>query len=263
MFQPVKAALGTYLIDFFKELQPTTKALVAFKKRAPKTAVLFAPSRMIDAANEMFVKYLRADVKEGLTCDVKKPATTPHLLPVMLVALSQDVTPTSREYTHQITERVPFIFPDDTKERVFHVRAVSNDIRAQVVFFAQDEPTARSMGAQFLLYLDQWKNRTFYADFGFAGFKGKWPCQIDNPEVFTPAMASEAQNLVTLASDVTLHCTVPIFYAPQKGEPNDGKGTPGSLTDPAGYPLVEEVVTTANGKQIADDRYDDTESAED
>ncbi len=261
MFQPVKAALGEYLIGFFNELQPTTRALAAFKKRAPKTAVLFAPSRMIDAANEMFIKYLRADVKKGLTCDVMKPATTPHMLPVILVALSQDVTPTSREYTHQITERIPFTFPDDKKERVFHVRAVANDIRAQVVFFAQDEPTARSMGAQFLLYLDQWKNRVFPAKFGFAGFEGTWPCQIDNPEVFTPAMASEANNLVTLASDVTLHCTVPIFYAPQEGEPNDGKGTPGSATDPAGYPLVTEVTTKANGKDVSDVIYD--ESAED
>ena len=254
MFQPVKDAFGRYLVRFFSGLSPTTKPLREFVTRAPKSAIQYAPSRMVDQANEMFIKYLRADVKKNLPdvpCERCKPATTAHLMPVILVALSQDVTPTPREYTRQVTEKVPFTFPDDPKQRVFRVQTIANDIRAQVVFFAEDEPTARSMAAQFLLFLDEFPNRRFYAEYEFAGFKWRGACQVDNPEVFTPSMDTGTKNLVVLASDVTLRCTVPIFFAPKKDEPNDGKGQAGSMKNPAGYPVVLETSIRDNGAEIA------------
>ncbi len=254
MFQPVKDAFGLYLQDFFSELAPTTRALKEYVTRAPKAAISLAPSRLVDQANEMFIKYLRADVKKnlpGLPCKRLKPATTPHLLPVILAAISQDVTPTPRDYTHQMTEKTPFVFPDDPLERVFKLRTLTNDLRAQVVFFAQEEPTARSMAAQFLLFLDQVQKRRFWAEYEFAGCCWRGACQVDNPEIFTPAMDTGTSNLVVLAADVTLRCTVPIFYAPKKGEPNDGKGTAGSIKNPAGYPVVSNVVTFSEKKEIA------------
>lgn len=39
-----------------------------------------------------------------------------------------------------------------------------------------------------------------------------------------------------LALDLTLKVEVPLFDAPKPGDPNDGKGIPGT-DDPAGYPL--------------------------
>lgn len=253
MFQPVKEAFGRYMAGFFRDIVPTTKSLKKYVKRELPTAIAYAPSRMVDAANDMFIKYLRADVKKGLgACDYCQPATTSYEMPMILIAISQDVTPTARDYTHQVTDRLDFTFPEDPKKRVFKLREVANDLRAQVVFFSHDEPTARSMAAQFLLYLDEIRHRTFYAEYEFAGFKTRWPCQIENPEIFTPSMASNASNMVVLASDVTLKCSVPIFYAPKKGEPHDGKGTPGGLKNPSGYPVVKRITTSANGVEVGD-----------
>lgn len=65
------------------------------------------------------------------------------------------------------------------------------------------------------------------------------------PTTFTldaPAMSiqTEAKNLTILAIDITLKAEIPLFDAPAEGQPNDGKGTPGTA-DPAGYPLVQEI----------------------
>ncbi|TCV72461.1 hypothetical protein EDE11_1527 [Methylomonas methanica] len=40
--------------------------------------------------------------------------------------------------------------------------------------------------------------------------------------------------------DITLKAQIPIYDAPKVGEPNDGKGVPGT-DDPAGYPVVIRV----------------------
>ena len=260
MFQPIKDAYGEYLGNFFYQLAPTTLALREYVTRPLKSAIALAPSRLVDQANDMFIKYLRTDVKKGIPgapCDRLKPATTPHLLPVILTAISQDVTPTPRDYTRQMTDAMPFTFRDDPLERVFKLRTLSNDLRAQVVFFAQEEPTARSMAAQFLLFLDKTENRRFFADYEFAGFHWKGACQVDNPEIFTPSMDTGTNNLAVLAADVTIRCTVPIFYAPRKGEPNDGKGKAGSIKNPAGYPVIKEVVTYSESKEIARESSED------
>lgn len=242
MFEPVKIALGQFVRKWFDDLAPTTKPLVRYVSLPYADAVQMVPGRMIDAATDALNKYLRADNKDG------KPSA-PYVLPVTLIGLASDYTPTGRDYTRQISEGVFFRAPDDEKGRVFRVRTIAGDIRAQIVFIAQEPPTARSMAAQFLLFLDRPDSRRFLADYVYAGKVHRFPVQVESPD--SPAMqvsADPAKNLCILAVDITLKCTVPIFDAPKAGEANDGLGTPGSYRDPAGYPVVTEV--QANDRTI-------------
>ncbi|MCO7216868.1 hypothetical protein [Halomonas sp. OfavH-34-E] len=232
MFDPVKEGLGEFLQDFYDQVVPTTKSLQEFVERGFPYCAAWAPARMVDKAEEMLASYQRNDTHQG--------PTRPPSLPVILVAVSKDWTPTERSFTTQIADPVDITFPEDPKQRYFRVRTVAGEVRAQLAFFASDEPTAKSLAAQFLLYLDSASRRRFLARYPFAGLEHEYPAQVEAPD--NPAMNVETgnKNLTVLAVDLVLKVTVPLFMAPKAGEPNDGKGVPGT-DDPAGYPLVSEV----------------------
>ena len=232
MFEPVKAGLGEFLQGFYSEVVPTTRALEEFAERGFPYCMAWAPSRMVDKAEEMLSQWQRNDTHQG--------PTRPPSLPVVLVAVAKDWTPAERSFTTQIADPVDITFPADPKQRYFRARTVAGEVRAQLAIFASDEPTAKSLAAQFLLYLDSPSRRRFMARYPFAGLEHEYPAQVEAPD--NPAMNVETgnKNLSVLAVDVTLQVTVPLFMAPKPGEPNDGKGVPGT-DDPAGYPLVTGV----------------------
>lgn len=232
MFEPVKAGLGEFLQAFYGEVVPTTKPLQEFVERGFPYSMAWAPTRMVDKAEEMLAAYQRNDTRQG--------PTRPPSLPVVLVAVARDWTPTEKSFTTQISDPVDVTFPDDPKQRYFRVRTVAGEIRAQLAFFASDEPTAKSLAAQFLLFLDSPSRRRFPARYPFAGLEHEYPAQIEAPD--NPAMSVETgnKNLTILAVDVVLKVTVPMFMSPKPGEANDGQGVPGT-DDPAGYPLVQQV----------------------
>ena len=230
---------------FYKELQATTPQLEEYIRRGTEKAIAYAPARMIDEAERMFLKYLRADVKKS---DDENAPTDAYDLPMMLVAMARDVTPTGRDWNRQIADAAPFVFPDDPSERVFKVKTIASDIRVQIAIFAAQEATARSIAAQFLLFVDAVENRRFYADYEKWGFHSRWPCVLESPEAFAPVVQTEADNLTILAIDLTLKCTLPLFFAPKEWEENDGQGIPGDKHDPAGFPLVQ--VVNKDGKAV-------------
>lgn len=232
MLQPVKIAFGGFLGRFFGSIVPTTKPMEGFVTRPLSKAIAWAPSRMIDAAEDMLALWMRTDM-EGAP-------TTPPELPAIIVAMAKDYTPTGREYTRQVADRQMVMIPGDSKERLFGLRAVAGDVRVQLVIFATDEPSARSLAAQFLLYLDSTEARRFDASYRFAGVDMAWPVQIESPDTLAMSIATGSKNLTVLAIDVTLRAEIPLFDAPKEGQPNDGKGVPGT-DDPAGYPLVQSV----------------------
>lgn len=232
MFEPIKTAYGKFLKNFFEQLVPTTKPMREYVKRPYGQAVLIAPSRMIDKVEEMFEKYLRVDFTD-------KP-TKPHMLPVIILAVAQDYTPTGRDYTRQIADPSYVIMEDDPKQRVFKLRTVAADLRTQIAIFASDTPTAQSIAAQFLLFLDETPNRRFKSTYEFAGVKTFWPVQIEAPDSPAMQVATEAKNLVILAIDINLKVEVPLYSAPKEGEENDGKGIPGT-DNPAGYPILQTI----------------------
>jgi len=232
MLEPVKIAFGQYLGQYFAGIVPTTRPLEGYVRRPLAQAVVWAPARMIDAAEEMLSMWLRADLTNA--------TTTPPELPAIIVAMAKDYTPTGRDYTRQVADRQMVIIPHDPQQRMFGLRAAAGDVRAQIVIFAMDVPSAHSLAAQFLLFLDATDNRRFSAIHRFANLDMPWPVQIETPE--TPAMSipSEAKNLTILAIDLVLRAQIPLFDAPRAGQPNDGRGNP--LTgDPAGYPAVQTV----------------------
>jgi len=234
MLQPVKIAFGEFLGRYFASLTATTQPLQGFVTRPLLKAIAWAPARMVDAADDMLALYMRTDLDDA--------PTSPPDLPVIIAAMAKDYTPTGRDYTRQVADRQLVILPDDPKDRLFGLRVVAGDVRAQLAIFAMEVPTAQSLAAQFLLFVDEAPNRRFEAEYAFAGVNTKWPVQIESPDNPAMSIQTEAKNLTILAIDLTLHASIPLFDAPKPGEPNDGKGGPGT-DDPAGYPLVQTIST--------------------
>lgn len=236
MFQPVKVAFGEYMGDFYRSISATTKPMIEFRNRGLEKSIAWCPSRMVDAAEEMLSQWQRNDTDNA--------PTNPSKLPVILVAMAKDYVPTAREFTRQIADRQLVSLPDDAKNRMFGLRYISADIRTQIAIFAADEPTARSIAAQFCLYIDAMSNRTFDSFHEFAGFKLPFGIQLETSDAPAMNIQTDAKNLTILAIDLTLRCAIPMFDNPTDSEPNDGLGTDGDINDPHGYLVVVETATT-------------------
>lgn len=238
MFQPAKVAFGELMARFYERVMPTTTALGEYAQRGFPYSVAWAPSRMVDQAEAMLDAWQRNDSKQA--------TTTPPDLPVVLVAMAKDWTPVSPAFGKQIPDSIPLIFPDDPKERLFRARIVSGEVRVQMAVFASDEPSAKSLAAQLLLFFDSPEQRRFWATYSFAGFSHDYPVQVEQPDPPAQRVETNSRIVTALSVDLTLIATAPIFIAPKEGEPNDGKGVPGT-DDPAGFPLVEEVTHVDRG----------------
>ncbi|WNB74546.1 hypothetical protein [Methylomonas koyamae] len=232
MFEPLKVGVGEYLTGFYGTLVATTHPMQEYVQRGVAKSIAWAPSRMVDAAEDMLAAWQRNDTDSA--------TTRPAKLPVILVAMDQSYTPTGREFARQIADSVKVIMPGDAKQRLFGLRTVFGDIRTQLVFAAADEPTARSLVAQFLNFMDAVPNRRFGYSTVFAGISEDWVATIESPDIPAIAIRTGQKNVVMLAVDITLKAQIPLYNAPKAGEPNDGKGVPGTA-DPAGYPVVIEV----------------------
>jgi hypothetical protein len=232
MFEPVKVGFGEFMTEFYNSIVPTTKALEEYVLRGVGKSIAWAPSRMVDEVESMLASWQRNDTDSAPT----QPAKTP----VIIVAMAKDYTPTGRDYTHQVSDSVKAIIPGDTKERLFGLRAIAGDIRVQVAFIAMNEPTAKSLAAQFCLFLDRPHNRNFWARFSFAGVETQWPVEIESQDSPVANAQSQSNNVTLMVCDLTLKAEIPLYDAPKVGEPNDGRGVPGT-SDPAGYPVVIEV----------------------
>jgi len=230
MLEPIKIAFAQYLVRYHAQLKPTTRGIGRYLKRPVNQGIVWAPSRMVDQAQAMLSLWIKASVN-GAT-------TRPPDLPVMVVAMAPDYTPTGRDYSRQLADRHWVRLPDDPKARLFGLRTLAADVRAQLVIFSSSQPTASALAAQFLLFIDATENRRFMADYTFSGIHTRWPVQIQTPE--NPAMRidSEAENLTMLAIDINLHATIPLFDAPDAHQPHDGQGRDHDPDDRHGWPVV-------------------------
>jgi hypothetical protein len=235
MLQSVKVAFGRYMGHFYESLSPTTKGMQGFVNRGLSKSIVWAPARMVDAVEEMLASWQRNDTDDA--------PTQPAELPVIIAAMAKDYTPSGRDYTRQITadDGAWVIIPEDVKERAFDVKLIAGDIRTQVAIFAHDEPTAKSLASQLLLFIDAPSNRRFLAKYEFAGLEMDWPVQIESPDPMAQNIDIGTKNMTVLAIDIMLKVSIPIFGAPKEGQPNDGKGIPGDSVDPAGHPVVVQV----------------------
>lgn len=235
MLEPIKIGLGGFMNSFYESLVPTTKAMPEFISRGLAKSIVYAPSGMIDKAEEMLSSWQRNDTDSG--------ATRPAKLPVIIVAIARYYVPSGRDFTRQMADSIDVEIPGDVKGRYFGLRTIAADVRAQIAILATDEPTAHSIASQFCLFLDASNSRRFHAQYTFAGVTDGWPVQIETPDNPVISVQTEVKNVVILAADLTLKATIPLFDAPKLGNPNnDGQGVP-ETSDPSGYQVVVEVDT--------------------
>lgn len=229
MFEPVKHAFGRFMGDFYASLVPTTKPMQEFCARGLEKSIGIAPGKMVDAAESMVNSWIK-NVQESENGSTRGPSKN-HQFPAIIVAFAKDSPAYEREYGRPMSDAEFVQIPDDPLKRIFKLRTIGLDMRVQIVVISHDEPSARSIAAQFQAFVDQGDKRRFKAVYEFAQTETLWPCQIENTSVPFLNIPSEADNLTLLASDLTLHCTVPLFEASPVGK---------GIT-PYGFPAVREV----------------------
>lgn len=243
MYQPVKAAFGESLGRFFASgVVPTTKYLDEYAKRPLSRAILWAPARMVDLAEEMLASWQRDDSRGD--------PTSPYTMPIILAAMAKDATQSTPDAGKSLATPEYVVIDGDPKDRLFLLRTFTADIRAQLAIAAHDEGTARALASQVLLWFEAMPNRSFPATYRFAGFDLCWPVTVVLPDMPASLVPTDHKNLTLLTLDLTVRANVPLYQAPKPGEPNDGQGDPENPEDPAGYPFLREI--DQNGRSVTD-----------
>ena len=228
---PVKEAFSAYMVRWYGGLYADTNAIHEYASRGVEKSIIWVPGRMVDAAEEMLAAYRRND-NEGLPGHRSK-------LPVVMVGMAKDYAPTPGDRGRQTPGRQLIKIEDDepgNPASIYGYRQAMGDVRAQVVIFAADEPSARSLATQFGLFIAEFDNRRFKAAFTWGQYTVQMPVTLETPDVAFMEIATDTKNLTILAVDLNLTATIPYFDAPRPGEQNDGTDR-----NPPGYPWVIEV----------------------
>lgn len=209
-------------------------ALQSYLERGIERAILWAPDRMVDAAEEMLVMYRQND-NPG-------PPGKRSLLPIVLLAMAKDYAPTMGDWGGRQVERRLVQLTDEPNASTYGYRQAMGDIRTQVVIIGPESTTARSMAVQFCWYIGNVQNRRFKAPFQWGQYTLEMPVMVETPDIqFMNVATDEQTSASVLVADLALKVTIPYLDAPKIGEPNDGSGR-----NPPGYPAttVERIVAT-------------------
>jgi hypothetical protein len=226
LFSALEQAFGQYLGRFYSGLVADTPQMKEYVARGLSKSIVYAPGRMVDKVEDVLNEWRKNQ-------NVSGPGLS-SLLPVCIVCIDEDFTPSLVDYGASIGGAVDVMLPGDELNRAYKVRLSANDYRAQIVFIASERHSAHSLALQFNLFTNGPFGRRFSMAHEFAGQSLDFPVVLEDINV--GAIAQEAQkNLRVNVADFVLHATVPVFQAPGDGEPNDGKAAP------AGYPVVTEV----------------------
>lgn len=231
MFDPVKAGFGRYLEGFYSELYPTTRGMGEFCNRGFKSSFAWAAGRMADQAEEMLAAWHKNDAKQP---------TRPPKLPAVLVAVGDDFTPVSASMGAQVVDGFDIQLKNDDLQRWVKLKVVSGEQRAQVVIFAHDEGTAKSIASQLSLYMSAPSNRGFNAWYPFGGSNHAFPVLIEAPDGMASQIDTGQQNIKALAVDINLIVNSPIILTPKNGEASDGLGDD-TQDNPSGYPVTTSI----------------------
>lgn len=205
---PVKDALGRWLGDWFSNFRPDTPANAEWAARPRVQSMAWAPGRMVDAAQDMLSSWKTND-NNGRTGQSA-------FLPVLIAAIANEYTEAPAEDGRHLTDDLAFSFPDDTQHRSFRLSMLSIEVRVQIVVAANDPGTAMSMLAQ----LSKWamSRQRFHASYTFRGFTTPWPVRIiQSDRLAVPSPVGD--NIVMMALDLVLRCSVPQFNGPAEGFP--------------------------------------------
>lgn len=222
---PLKVAISRFMRDFYEGLYPDTPALESFVARGIERSVVWAPGRMAESAEDMLRAYQK-----------NQNSNTPNagaLLPIIVIAMSKDYMPTGGADGGRQVERQLVAFDDAPDASVYGYRQAAGDVRVQIMIAAAEVSTARSIAAQFGLWVASVGNRRLQTVHTFGQYTINLGCMIETPDIVVQNIATEQKNLTMLATDITIRALIPYFDAPREGEPNDG-----STHNPPGYPLI-------------------------
>lgn len=226
---PIKAAFGRYLQAFYDQLVADTPALAEYAARGFSKSAVWAPGRMVDQVEDMLAAWRKNDTSGSARA-------TPYL-PILIVAMAKDYVPAPSEFGRPLADAVDVMLPDDAKQRVFRMRAVTADVRCQIAVCAPEDSTARSLAMQLNLFAQALGNRRFFASYRLLGHDEMWPVVIELPDLQAINNPSEVKNMTILTVDIQMRATIPLLSHPKAGAPNDGKGA-GTEDDPSGYLVV-------------------------
>jgi len=233
----LEKALGGYLHAYYNSLSPTTRAMYEYKKRGLSRSIMIAPGRMVDEVEKQLASYRENNNDEAM-------GSISARLPIIIIAISKDYTPSSADFSGQLSSPTYIQLPADDKDRVFRIRQMLSERRIQMAFVGSEVETIRSLMSQFDLFISSPSNRRFYSSYRFAGQDIKFPVMLDDNSIFGKNIETDHKNLTILTLDITLKETIPLFDAPADDCPNDGKGTDGDVNDPHGYRLLKDIVST-------------------
>lgn len=213
---------------FYAQLHADTPAMQEYVQRGAARSIVWSPARMVDAAEEMLAAYQR---------NANSPTEGKNsLLPIIVVGMAKDYTPTDGGFGGRQVGRQFVSLTDDCDASVYGYRQAMGDVRAQVVIFAHEEMTARSLAAQFCLWLGDVNNRRFKTAHQWGEYTVTMPVMLESPDTIFQSIDVGHKQLTVLAGDITFKVTIPYFDAPKAGQPNDG-----SNHNPKGYPRITEV----------------------
>lgn len=237
LFSALEQAFGQYLGRFYSGLVADTPQMQEYVARGLSKSIVYAPGRMIDKIDEVLNEWRKNQ-------NVSGPGLS-SLLPVCIVCIDEDFTPSMVDYGVSVASPVDVMLPGDELNRAYKMRLSANDYRAQIAFIASERHSAHSLALQFDLFTQGPQGRRFQMAHQFAGQSLPFPVVLEDINV--GAISQEVQkNLRVNVADFVLHASIPVFQAPGAGEPNDGKAAP------AGYKVVTEVnaVNMRAGKMI-------------
>lgn len=229
---PLKDAFSAYMTRWYRGLYADTKGVIEFTQRNIERCIVWAPGRMVDAAEEMLAAYRKNDNDGGAH---GKGA----LLPVVIIGMAKDYNPTGVDMGGMQVRRQLITITDEPDASIYGYRQAHGDVRTQVVIFAAEEASAKSLAAQFLWFIAQVENRRFKTSHTFGEYGIQLSATIENPDTVFMNIVTEQKNLTMLAADITLRALFPYFDAPKVGEPNDG-----TAHNPPGYPAITQISST-------------------
>lgn len=258
MFTEVQLGLARYLRGFYAFAKPTTASMKEWLGRGVDRAIARGPGRQVDDSDGLLESFRKND-------NSGQPGTSASI-PALIFAVSRDLTVANDWGRSSFVGDQPIKFPQDEQGRQFRIRYMQGDVRAQIVVFAGDDDTLRSIVYQLQMFISGRYNigtdvepfwaggRTFMCDYKVADFIHKQPCQIETPDFLLANIPTNQKNLVLSSIDITLRVTVPIVFGPGCNEAGEGgvvtdPPTPGSNTQ--GYPVVHEVNEAGVGHAFA------------
>lgn len=230
-FHDIKAGVSAYMRSWYASLYPDTPGVQEYVLRGIQRGIMWAPGRMVDSVEDMLASYRKF-----------KNSDTPNagaLLPVVIIAMSKDYTPTGGDYGGKQVGRRMVRVTDEDDASVYGYRQAMGDFRTQVVIMAADVSTATSLASQFSLFLGDIPNRRFTYNHVFGSYTLPMPVMIENPDILFSEIKTDQKNITIMAADITLKTVIPYFDAPGEDDENDG-----SANVPPGYPVVTTVVNS-------------------